>query len=73
MDKQTLQFLGLDVPKIDHSLLTKEAHGTLGLYDIVAQIDSTTDEKIQEIVRTNSSNKYWIKPSTTTLTELSSK
>ena len=28
----------------------KEAHGTLGLYDIVAQIESTTDEKIQEIV-----------------------
>jgi DNA-binding Lrp family transcriptional regulator len=28
----------------------KEAHGTLGLYDIVAQIECTTDEKIQEIV-----------------------
>ena len=28
----------------------KEVHGTLGLYDIVAQIESTTDEKIQEIV-----------------------
>ena len=28
----------------------KEAHGTLGLYDIVAQIESTTDKKIQEIV-----------------------
>ena len=28
----------------------KEAHGTLGLYDIVAQIESTTDEKIQKIV-----------------------
>ena len=28
----------------------KEAHGTLGLYDIVAQIECTTNEKIQEIV-----------------------
>jgi DNA-binding Lrp family transcriptional regulator len=28
----------------------KEAHGTLGLYDIVAEIECTTDEMIQEIV-----------------------
>ncbi|MGI9565559.1 MAG: Lrp/AsnC ligand binding domain-containing protein [Nitrosopumilus sp.] len=28
----------------------KEAHGTFGLYDIVAQIESDTGEKIQEIV-----------------------
>ncbi len=28
----------------------KEAHGTLGLYDIIAQIECTTDQKIQEIV-----------------------
>ena len=28
----------------------KEAHGTLGLYDIIAQIECTTDENIQEIV-----------------------
>lgn len=28
----------------------KEAHGTLGLYDIVAQIESDTEEKIREIV-----------------------
>jgi len=28
----------------------KEVHGTFGLYDIVAQIECTTDEKIQEIV-----------------------
>ena len=28
----------------------KEVHGTLGLYDIVAQIECTTDEKIQEVV-----------------------
>ena len=28
----------------------KEAHGTLGLYDIVAQLESESDEKIQDIV-----------------------
>ena len=28
----------------------KEAHGTLGLYDIVVQIESDSEEKIQEIV-----------------------
>ena len=28
----------------------KEAHGTLGLYDIVAEIECTTDKKIQEVV-----------------------
>jgi len=28
----------------------KEAHGTLGLYDIVAQIESETEEKIRETV-----------------------
>lgn len=28
----------------------KEAHGTLGLYDIVAQIEANSEEKIQELV-----------------------
>jgi len=28
----------------------KEVHGTLGLYDIVAQIESENEEKIREIV-----------------------
>jgi DNA-binding Lrp family transcriptional regulator len=28
----------------------KEIHGTFGLYDIVAQIECATDEKIQEVV-----------------------
>ena len=27
LDKESLKFLGLDVPKIDHSLLTKDAYG----------------------------------------------
>lgn len=28
----------------------KEAHGTFGLYDIVVQVESDTEEKIQEII-----------------------
>lgn len=28
----------------------KEAHGTLGLYDIVIQLESPTEQNIQEIV-----------------------
>ena len=28
----------------------KEAHGTFGLYDIVAQVESDTEKKIQEII-----------------------
>lgn len=28
----------------------KEAHGTLGLYDIIAQIESDSDEKIKDVV-----------------------
>ena len=28
----------------------KEAHGTLGLYDIVAQIECETDDEVQKIV-----------------------
>jgi len=27
IDKETFQFLGLDVPKVDHSILTKDAYG----------------------------------------------
>ena len=30
----------------------KEAHGTLGLYDIIVQIESNTEEKIREIAKT---------------------
>ena len=43
----------------------KEAHGTLGLYDIVAQIESTTEEKIQEIVTNQIRNMPKIRSSMT--------
>ncbi|MEX0862643.1 Lrp/AsnC ligand binding domain-containing protein [Nitrosopumilus sp.] len=45
----------------------KEAHGTLGLYDIVAQIESDTEEKIREIVTVTVRNMPKIH-STVTLT-----
>ena len=38
------------IQKLKKIVGIKEAHGTFGLYDIVAQIECTTDEKIQEIV-----------------------
>lgn len=45
----------------------KEAHGTLGLYDIVAQIESDTEEKIREIATVSIRNMPKIH-STMTLT-----
>ena len=43
----------------------KEAHGTLGLYDIVAQIETTTEVKIQEIVTKQIRNMPKIRSSMT--------
>jgi len=31
----------------------REAHGTLGLYDIIVQIESETEEKIRKIITEN--------------------
>jgi len=45
----------------------KEAHGTLGLYDIVVQIESVSEEKLQEIV-TSKIRKMQNIQSTMTLT-----
>lgn len=45
----------------------KEAHGTLGLYDIVVQVEEDTEEKVQDIV-TNSIRKMSKIRSTMTLT-----
>lgn len=45
----------------------KEAHGTLGLYDIVAQVEEDAEEKVQDIV-TNSIRKMPKIRSTMTLT-----
>ncbi len=50
----------------------KEAHGTLGLYDIVLQIESDSEEKIQEIV-TGTIRKMPKIRSTMTLTRSESK
>ena len=46
----------------------KEAHGTLGLYDIIAKIESDSEEKIKEIVTSNctgsqsQSDLLWVAP-----------
>lgn len=45
----------------------KEVHGTLGLYDLIAQIESDTEEKIKEVV-TNAIRKMKNIHSTVTLT-----
>jgi len=50
----------------------KEAHGTLGLYDIVVQLESDSEEKIQEIV-TGTIRKMPKIRSTMTLTRSESK
>jgi len=50
----------------------KEAHGTLGLYDIIVQIESDSEEKIQEIV-TGTIRKMPKIRSTMTLTRSESK
>ncbi len=50
----------------------KEAHGTLGLYDIVLQLESDSEEKIQEIV-TGTIRKMPKIRSTMTLTRSESK
>ena len=38
------------IESLERIVGVKEAHGTLGLYDIVAQIECTTNKKIQDIV-----------------------
>ena len=45
----------------------KEAHGTLGLYDIIAQIEADSEEKVKEIATVNIRNIQKIH-STVTLT-----
>jgi len=38
------------ISSLNNVIGIKEAHGTLGLYDIIVQIESDTEENIQEIV-----------------------
>jgi len=39
------------IPLLKKTEGVKEAHGTLGLYDIIAQIESNTEEKVREIAK----------------------
>jgi DNA-binding Lrp family transcriptional regulator len=59
-EKEVINFL----TKIDG---IREAHGTLGLYDVVAKLESDTEEKIREIV-TKTIRKMPKVTSTVTLT-----
>ena len=66
MDKQTLQFLGLDVPKIDHSLLTKDAYGRPyplnnkkeKLIDIFKEIRGDEEMPVQKDILLNFMEKF---------------
>lgn len=66
MDKQTLQFLGLDVPKIDHSLLTKDAYGRPyplnnkkeKLIDIFKEIRGDEEMHVQKDILLNFMEKF---------------
>ncbi len=66
MDKQTLQFLGLDFPKIDHSLLTKDAYGRPyplnnkkeKLIDIFKEIRGDEEMPVQKDILLNFMEKF---------------
>ena len=66
IDKRSFEFLGLDVPKIDHSLLTKDAYGRPHplnnkkekLIDIFKEIRGDDDLSVQKNILLNSMSKY---------------
>jgi len=66
LDKESLKFLGLDVPKIDHSLLTKDAYGRPyplnnkkeKLIDIFKEIRGDDEISVQKEALLNSMEQY---------------
>ena len=66
IDKESFKFLGLDVPKVDHSLLTKDAYGRPyplnnkkeKLIDIFKEIRGDDEISVQKDVLLNSMEKY---------------
>ena len=66
IDKETFNFLGLDIPKVDHSLLTKDAYGRPHplnnkkekLIDIFKEIRDSDDVSIPKENLLNSMEKY---------------
>ena len=66
IDKESFKFLGLDVPKVDHSLLTKDAYGRPypvnnkkeKLIDIFKEIRGDDEISIQKDILLNFMEKY---------------
>ena len=66
IDKRSFEFLGLDVPKIDHSLLTKDAYGRPHplnnkkekLIDIFKKIRGDDEISVQKDILLNSMEQY---------------
>jgi len=66
IDKETFNFLGLDIPKVDHSLLTKDAYGRPHplnnkkekLIDIFKEIRDSDEVSIPKENLLNSMEKY---------------
>jgi len=66
IDKESFKFLGLDIPKVDHSLLTKDVYGRPyplnnkkeKLIDIFKEIRGDDEISIQKDVLLNSMEKY---------------
>ena len=66
IDKKSFKFLGLDVPKVDHSLLTKDAYGRPypvnnkkeKLIDIFKEIRGDDEISIQKDILLNFMEKY---------------
>jgi hypothetical protein len=66
IDKESFNFLGLDTPKIDHSLLTKDAYGRPyplnskkeKLIDIFKELRGDSDTSVENNILLNSMMKY---------------
>ena len=66
IDKKSFKFLGLDIPKVDHSLLTKNAYGRAyplnnkkeKLIDIFKKIRGDDEISVQKDILLNSMEQY---------------
>ena len=66
IDKQSFKFLGLDVPKVDHSLLTKDAYGRPyplnnkkeKLIDIFKEIQGDDELSVEKKILLDHMQKY---------------
>ena len=66
IDKESFKFLGLDVPKVDHSLLTKDAYGRPypvntkkeKLIDMFIEIRGDNDTSVQKNILLNYMEKF---------------